>query len=414
MRQVLRAGLLLMGPKLTPVPEASIVIEGGRIAEIRTARTAASRTDIDFSSKVVMAGLIDTHVHLQLTPANDHVTGRQSYEADRLSGLLPLRTLRNAHAALGAGITTVRDCGSDMTILAVRDAITSGDPGPRILAAGQPITTTAGHLHWLGLQADSLDEVRKATRQLVAQGVDVVKVVASGGNMTAGSNPREPQYSAEEIAAAANEAHRLGRRVVAHALNVEAIRRCIEGRVDSIDHCSWQLADSSLCYDQAIGETLVQSGARVGITGSGILRRLLHQGEAGLIELRHTLDAHRQLFLAGASVTVHSDAGVRFTPIERFDLSVKVMMHGLGVTSRDALLAVTSVAAEAIGLEDEIGTIGVGKRADLLVLGANPLDDLDNLRLVEAVFRDGVKLVERGWLKIPTSRGVHTPQGETN
>jgi imidazolonepropionase-like amidohydrolase len=354
-----------------------------------------------------MPGMIDTHVHLQLRPGPDHAWGRAIYRSDLESGLLAHVAMRQARLALRSGITTVRDLASDMSILAVRSALAEGEPGPRLLVAGCPITTTGGHCHWISdLHADDEGEVRHAVRWLVEQGVDCIKVMASGGNMTPGSNALAPQYSSSELRCAVNEAHRLGRRVVAHALNVDAIKNCVESGVDSVDHCTWQLPDGSLRYDEELGKQIVEGGTRVGITGSGILRVLLERGAEGQGELRKALDAHRQLYAAGGRVGVHSDAGVRFTPIERFDLSLKVMEVGLSISPREVLVAATNTAAEALGLEQVVGAIEVGKRGDLAVLESDPCADLANVRSVRAVFRDGRKVVEHGRMVVPDREGA--------
>ena len=379
------------------------MIVDGVVAEV-SGGTVSGRFDQveDYGDGVVIPGLIDSHVHLQLLPGTDHEVGRAEHAAGRLSGALYLRAMTNARLALTAGITTVRDLAADMSILVVRDTIAAGEPGPRLLVAGLPITTTAGHCHWMGeLRADSADEVRHSARWLVERGVDVVKIMSSGGNMTAGSNALRPQYSAAELSEAVVEAHRLGRRVVAHALNVEAIRNCVDAGVDTIDHCTWQLPDASLAYDPELGRQLIDTGVQVGITGSGILRILLGQGEPGHAQLQRALEAHRELYRAGAKVGVHSDGGVRFTPIERFDLTLKVMQVGLDVSPAEVLSAVTTTAAEAIGLGDQLGSISPGKRADLVVLDDNPLHDLDHVRSVRAVFKDGIKLVERNRILVP-------------
>lgn len=408
MRTLIEAGRLLAGPRLEPRSDACLVVEDGIITEIRSAPVPGRFDAVeDLRGQVVMPGLIDTHAHLQLTPGPDHQSGRALYEKERQAGLLHLTAMRHARIALSAGITTLRDLGADMSILGVRDAISVGEPGPRLLVAGLPITTTAGHGHWFGdVRADTAEEVRRTARWLAEQGVDVVKMMASGGNMTPGSNALQPQYSAAELAMAVGEAHRLGRRVAAHALNVQAIRNCVEAGIDSIEHCSFQLADGSLGYDPELGELIADGGPAVGITGSGILRVLLDQGETGRTELRKTLSAHRQLMRAGAQVGVHSDAGVRFTRFERFDLSLKVMTVGLEVPPVTALIAATATAATIVGLEAELGTIEVGKRADLLALSADPLADVDNVRSVAAVLRDGIRLVDRGRITVPadTSR----------
>ena len=258
-----------------------MVIVDGVVADVACGTVNGRFDQIeDYGDGVVIPGMIDSHVHLQLLPGTDHEVGRAEHAQARLSGGIYLRAMTNARLALTAGITTVRDLAADMSILVVRDTIAAGEPGPRLLVAGLPITTTAGHCHWMGeLRADNADEVRRSARWLAERGVDVVKIMSSGGNMTAGSNALRPQYSAAELSEAVAEAHRLGRRVVAHALNVEAIRNCVDAGVDSIDHCTWQLPDGSLAYDAELGRQLIDTGVQVGITGSGILRILLGQGE---------------------------------------------------------------------------------------------------------------------------------------
>jgi imidazolonepropionase-like amidohydrolase len=401
MRKLIKVGRLLCGDELEAVDNAWLLVENGRITGIfRSPPTADGAELVDYGDKVVMPGLIDPHVHLQFTPLADHEAGRLAYERDRQSGWLPLRALANARAALAAGLTTVRDCGSDMSLLAVRDFFAETRTGPRIIAAGPPITTTAGHCHWFGHIADSPLEVRKAVRSLVEAGVDVIKIMASGGNMTAGSNPLQPQYDLEEIQTAVAEAHRLGRRVVAHALNVETIHRCIIAGVDCIDHCSWQRPDGSLEYDEKIGRMLVATGSFAGATGSGILRVLLRQGLEGEQQIRRALDGHRKLRELGATVGIHSDAGVRFTYFDRFDLSLKVLMVGLEMSPLEALQTATVAAAQILGLFSEIGTIETGKRPDLLVLRSDPRESIDNIRSVAAVLRDGVTVVENGHMAV--------------
>jgi imidazolonepropionase-like amidohydrolase len=401
MRKLIKVGRLLCGDELEAMDNAWLLVENDRISGIfRSPPTVDDAELVDYGDKVVMPGLIDPHVHLQFTPLADHEAGRLAYERDRHSGWLPLRALANARAALAAGVTTMRDCGSDMSLLAVRDFFAETRTGPRVIAAGPPITTTAGHCHWFGHIADSALEVRKAVRYLVEAGVDVIKIMASGGNMTAGSNPLQPQYDLEEIQTAVAEAHRLGRRVVAHALNVETIRRCIIAGVDCIDHCSWQRPDGSLEFDEKIGRLLVATASYAGATGSGILRILLKQGLEGEEQIRRSLHGHRKLRELGATIGIHSDAGVRFTYFDRFDLSLKVLMVGLGMSPLEALQTATVAAAQILGLSSEIGTIETGKRPDLLVLRSDPRESIDKIRGVAAVLRDGVTVVENGRMAV--------------
>ena len=161
------------------------------------------------ASATLLPGLIDTHVHLTV--------GHSPWRMETFLAATPpwqlLAAVENGRRALEAGLTTVRDCGGRKELLLpLRDAIAAGTVrGPRLLVAGPPVTTTAGHMWYFGLEADGIDELRKSVRQLAKDGVDFIKVAASGGGMTPGSNPRAPQYTTTELRAIVQEAARLGK-----------------------------------------------------------------------------------------------------------------------------------------------------------------------------------------------------------
>jgi imidazolonepropionase-like amidohydrolase len=405
MQTIIWAGLLIDGTGGPPVTDAGLLIEHGRIGKVGPAAeivpsSSSAATVLDYSDATVLPGFIDSHAHLTFSAGPDHATVRAVLEQEATAGLLAARALHNAQLALRAGVTTVRDCGAKgLVVLRVRDAIAAGmATGPRILACGMPITTTGGHMHYCGMRADSETEVRKSVRWLIQQGADAIKIVASGGQMTAGSNPLQPQYPASVLRTAVQEAHRLGRRVVAHALNAASIRDCAEAGVDTIDHCAWSGPDGSVQYDPHLAARLIDAGTTIGLTGSGILRELLPERGGDVADLRRRLDSHRRLHEARARVVVHRDAGVRYTPFDEFALSLRVMEEGLGASRTDVLCAATARAAEAVGLANQVGTIEVGKCADLLVINGNPLEDLRHLRSVRHVLRDGRVLVNGGQL----------------
>jgi imidazolonepropionase-like amidohydrolase len=406
MRTLLRARLLIVGTGVPPIEDAAMLIGAdGRIEWVGTSAAAprpeAARV-VELGPATLLPGLIDSHVHLSFDAGPDHAAVRAVLESEEPYGLLPARALRNAQMALLSGVTTVRDCGAKgLVALRVRDAIADGlATGPRVVACGMPITTTGGHLHYCGLRADSESDVRRSVRWLAQAGADAIKIVSSGGNMTAGSNPLLPQYPAGVLAAAAEEAHRLGRRIVAHALNARSIRDCFEAGIDTIDHATWSLDDGSVGFDAALGARLARSDTTLGLTGSGILRQLLTD-TAGVQELRERLRPHRELLALGARVVVHSDAGVRFTPFDQFILSLQVMEVGLDAARMQVLQSATAHAAAALGLADEVGTLEVGKRADVVCVESNPLEDLNYLRQVRRVWRDGRVVVEDGRLAAP-------------
>jgi imidazolonepropionase-like amidohydrolase len=407
----IRCGALVTGYGETPRTDMAIRVEDGLIADIRNAGELPRGTvPVDLSTATVAPGFIDAHVHLLFTSDVDHERTRASVEQSR-PAKLALIGARNALECLLGGITTVRDCGDiDFITLDLRDAVASGaTPGPRILAAGPPLTTSGGHLHWCGNTVGSADEIRRATRQLCARGVDLVKVMASGGNMTRGSNRLLPQFETEDLGLIVAEAHQLGRRVAAHALNTESIRRAVRAGVDTIEHCTW--VDSSGEPDLDLG--LVKEMARLPVsatlTMAGISRVMLPDyGPIGDQELRAARDMSRTGSLVedlewarlmraeGVRLTVASDGGVRFTPFRRFDQSIECAMTGLGLTASEAIELSTLRAAEALGIADQVGSIDVGKQADLVVLDGVMDDHSTRLGRVRQVWRAGSVLVDGG------------------
>ena len=199
------------GGPLLPNPE--IHIEDGSfsfVGQRQHEKPEGVWHSLDFPGCTIIPGLVDTHVHLSMSPdldawqvARDLVTTPEHE--------LVLRAERHARLALSAGVTTLRDCGSPGKVtLALRNAIAAGVLiGPRLLVCGRPITTTAGHCHFMGERADSEGEIRKVTRALCHDGVDFIKIMATGGMLTPGSNPAAVQFSASELAACVEEAHRL-------------------------------------------------------------------------------------------------------------------------------------------------------------------------------------------------------------
>jgi len=318
-----------------------------------------------------------------------------------------------------AGVTTVRDCGDrGLVTLRVRDAIARRWlNGPRILAAGTPITTSGGHLDWCGCQADSVDDVRRAVARLCSAGVDLVKIVASGGNMTPGSDPLQPQYSATALAAATAEAHQRGRRVAVHALNAEAIRRATAAGVDSVEHCLWNGPDGQYAFDARAARELVDRGIWIGTNMAGVDRILLpaaddepHVTAAHRHTLRQRWAGARELLSLGARVMISSDAGTRYARFEDFSLSLVCAVHALDLSPLETIHRATLVPARATGLGDDLGSLQPGKRADILVVEGDPSIDVADMRRVREVWCDGQPRVLRGAFVAPESRPLIVPE----
>jgi imidazolonepropionase-like amidohydrolase len=380
---------LLDGRGHEPVVSAAMTIEGGRIASIERRGAAWSAPDhevIDFTGCSLAPGLIDTHCHLALQPhlpAADSIAFVEDAPDDEI--LTVMET--NARSALAAGITTMRDCGSPRDLGVSLRALSESAPEvfPRLLVSGRPITTTAGHCHWMGRIADDRGEIMAAVRELIAEGVDFVKVMATGGMLTSSSDPYRPQYSAEDLAALVAAAHEAGRRVAAHALSAEGVRTAVAARVDTIEHCTTTTA-ARQDFDPAIAVDIAAAGIFVGMTAHAPLRGLLAAGD--LEEIRSRLAPHRHLRASLVQLNVHSDAGTPGTAFDELARSAEIFAIGLQTTAIDAVKAVTGAAAAALGMND-VGRLSPGCSADVLVVEGRASEDIRALRDVAAVVRGG-------------------------
>jgi imidazolonepropionase-like amidohydrolase len=350
---------------------------------------------VDFPGCTILPGLIDTHVHLVMSAleTNEAIIAQVTGESEEQ---LLARIEANATAALRAGLTTIRDCGGTKThVQQVRDRIRGGDlAGPDILACGSPITTTRGHCHWLGLIADSYEEVERAAHRMLAEDADFLKVMATGGNMTASSDPMKAQYDARTLARIADIGRAANKHAAAHVLSRSALPSVVAARYRTIEHCDWRVEEYRYEFDPELAKRIVDQNQYVGLTMSGLARRaFLPQVKTFDIGPVKRLDARfaceRQMIEFGIRYTIHSDAGVRLCPIDKFALGLRAAEIELKLTPTEILRAVTSTAAEAIGLPDR-GALQAGKRADLIVVEGDPTRDLHALERVRAVMKAGV------------------------
>jgi len=405
---VLRATRLLDGTGAAPIADGVVVVVDGQITAAGAARdvdvpTGPNVRAYDYPGCTLLPGLIDCHTHLVFS-ASDRALDDAIHDSDET---LLLRGLANAQAELRCGVTTLRDCGGrGFLTVSLRDAIKRGIvSGPRILAAAMPITTTGGHLNFCGLEADGVHEVIKATRRLCKGGVDFIKVMATGGGMTPGTNPRAPQFSVEELSAIVAEARRLGgRHVAAHCHATAGIRNAVEAGIRTIEHCSWLHPVDGLEFDPKTVERMVEKGTYVSLT-MGSERAAIKPPEQ-LAEWQRRaaeswephFDLLRRTVRGGVRFIASSDAGVSRTFFEEYPLTLEVMVSRLDIAPMEAIRATTGRAAEALGIADQVGALLPGRRGDVAVFEGDPLADIRALRNVRAVFRDGATVVEGGKL----------------
>jgi imidazolonepropionase-like amidohydrolase len=382
----LRAARLFDGTRETLVERPLVTIDEGRIVSIESGavQPPAGAEVVDLGDVTIMPGLIDVHVHLGFDAGDDPVA-RMIADDD---GALLLRMRLAARVALKAGITTVRDLG-DRNFLGItlRDWFRSGaEQGPEVLAAGPPITVTGGHCYFMNGEADGEQGVRVAVRERVKRGVDVIKIMATGGHMTPGTNPLVPQYTVAELAAAVEEAHRLGRKLTAHGHGASGIARAVEARVDGIEHCSFQV-ENGIHADQALIDRIAAYRIAVAPTIGRPPGRPLPPVMEARREARN--EVLQRMHRAGCFFVVGTDAGIRDVPHDSAPWAIRAFAE-VGLSNVQALRTGTSNAAIACGIADRKGTLAPGTDADLLVVGGNPLQDLAALHDVRAVYRAGV------------------------
>lgn len=361
------------------VRDAAILVEGQQIAAVGRAADIACPADastVDLRDCTLLPGLIDCHDHLGIDMGDEEA---QSHESPAWQ---TVRAVRNARRCLEAGITTMRDLGEKSHVdIEWRRAIAAGlMDGPELLVAGEFITRTGGHGWSFGREADGPDEVRRAVREQLRVGVDVIKLMVTGGAGTAGTTPRAPGYTREEIAAAVDEAHAAGRKVAGHGHGGPAIRWAVEAGIDSIEHGSF-LADEDLRLLADRGTYLVST---YGVVAAGASSDAVPPFMAARLKEIHaqyvqTLARARAsgVRIAIGGDTYHADPGLEAEGLRE-----------AGFPPAEVLAALTSRGAELCGLADR-GALAPGRRADIVAVSGDPLEDLSCIRQVRLVVQAG-------------------------
>jgi imidazolonepropionase-like amidohydrolase len=363
-----------------PVERASLTLDDGRIASIGRADGDPPPDAVDLAGRTLMPGLIDAHAHI-------------SNDTERSPGFGPPPALhgddprppelgyfvlaQTAIALLDAGITTVRDVGSyGGEAIILRRAIELGlVEGPRILSCGRILSATAPGARIFGTmyrEADGPWEMRKAAREQIRDGADYIKIMATGARSVVREDPEPAQMTAEEVRAVVDEAHRMGFRVAAHGEGLGGARIAIEEGVDTVEHgLSLHRAPELLTRMAERGIVLVPTLS----TFADLADRFAGDFAPPLVEQakRQAEEAHLTLqaaLAAGVTLAMGYDSG---TPGASSTELVRMAEAGLGVAA--AITAATSGSARALGLEDDLGTLEVGKTADLLVVDGDPTGD---------------------------------------
>jgi len=399
---VIKAKRLIDGTGGAAVENPMIVIKDDRIDSIQTDqgwKPPEAAEVVDASEQTVLPGFIDGHLHLAwgtaAKPGWNAVVGNK----ERLF----LWAVRSAERLLLDGITTARDCGGPGRIpFAIRDGIETGlVQGPRILIAGSVLTTTAGHCHFFGIEANNADQLRTGVRKMVQEGADFIKIMASGGTLTPMSNRRRAQYSAEELTAAVEDAHRLNKRVAVHGNATEGIRNAVKAGVDSIAHCNWLgIEEGTIEFDESVVEQMAEKQIYIDLNMDAAISPLISRdGRAQDWGEKTRWDLMRIMQKAGVNIYLTTD-GIGPSEGEFTDLLVRMVAEGKA-TAREVIPLVTRVPARALGIDDRVGTVTPGKIADLMLLNGNPLEDIYALKRIETLYRSGTICMHRGKLVLP-------------
>ncbi len=387
--KIITADLLFDGIHEEPLRQPALLVNGDLIERVSVQGAGdlpAEAERIDLPGTTLMPGLMDCHIHLIFDGSAEPVPHLLA-ESDNHA---LVRMTAHARDMLQAGITTARDLGCRSHLdLEIRRCINEGTiPGPRLLCVGQPITVTGGHCHFLGGEADGELEVRQAVRRQHKAGADWIKIFATGGHMTPGSNPYHAQYTVEELIAAREEAHRLEHGIAAHCHGTEGVRRAVAAGVDTLEHCSFQ-KPGGLDLDERVIEQIVAKGIYVSPT---ISLNMLQRGPAAapLASMRETATARLQALAgAGAQFISSTDCGIPNNPHTALPASLGVLGALSGLANVEILRSTTSRAAVALRIDGITGSLRQGLQADVLAVTGNPLEDLTALLRPALVMKGG-------------------------
>ena len=395
-RTLVRTGHLLDVTTGAEPAGQTIIVVGDKVVGIAaTAATPAAADDtvVDLSKLYVLPGLIDVHTHLTMATNFDPY-----YELTVTPAKEAIIGVENAKVTLEAGFTTVRNVGADsFTDVALRDEINAGHiPGPHMQVSGPPLGITGGHMddnllpyeyHDQGQGvADGIDAVQHMVRQNIKYGADLIKIGATGGVLSKGDDPQASQYTLEEMKAIVADAHRLGRKVAAHAHGAQGILWATEAGVDSIEHGSY-MDDACIAAMKAHGTYFVPTAYLIDwVQQYGNLPALYAQKmkDVSSVEKANAIRAIK----AGVKVALGTDAAVYPHGLNAHEIDVYV--NQFGMTPLQGIQTGTLNAADLMGWSDKVGSIAPGKWADVIAVESDPLKDVKVLQKVVFVMKSGV------------------------
>jgi imidazolonepropionase-like amidohydrolase len=402
--QVIHAGELLAVPGKSPLKEQTIIIVDGKISEIKKGFISANSIDknatlIDLSKSFIMPGLMDMHVHLQgeLGPKNDSEALKMS------SQLMQMRSHMFAMRTLNAGFTTVRDVGSSpQEMYALRDAIDNGWlKGPNIIAAGG-VGITGGHADVSGVSPELMEfhdesnktvcdgpfDCRRAARHTIKYGANLIKITSTGGVLTDRATGTGQQMEMDELKEVVLAAKRMGAKVASHAHQEDGIIAALEAGVASIEHGTYAGEKSYKLFKKTgaylvptllAGETVLQMAKNTDVLSESQKAKAIKVGT----DMKGNFS---KAYKAGVKIAFGTDSGVSKHGINAQEA---VLMHKAGMPALDIIKSATINAADLIGKSKSLGSIEVGKIADIIATHGSPLSDIKELLDVDFVMKSG-------------------------
>ena len=401
-RKLIYCGTLIDGVSNAARTQVTVVVEKNKITAVQNGYIPPQSNDemIDLKSKTVLPGLIDLHVHIENETSRDQIQKRMSMS----SADVAFEAQKHAMTTLMAGFTTVRDMGGSGVNISLRNAINKGlVVGCRIFTSGKTIATTGGHGDPTnGWRPDvtfpdnvddgivnSPEEARRAVRQRYKDGADWIKITATGGVLSIAKNGKAPQFMQDEVDAVVQTANDYGFRVAAHAHGAEGMKRALRAGVTTIEHGTFMDDEAIKIFKEKgayyvptviAGKSTADSAKIPGYYHPLIQPKALETGP-------YIQKTFEKAYKAGVKIAFGTDAGVF-----KHGLNAKEFqyMTEAGMPIMEALKSATMVAAEVLEMKDQLGSIEVGKLADIIATDANPLTDVKTLMNVTFVMKEGV------------------------
>jgi len=404
---LIRPALLADGLGGEARPNLEVLVRDGRIAGVGPRLDCPPGTQIiDLVGACLTPGLIDGHTHLGLC-GDGRPYAEMFAESDEMMVLIGAHNLQ-LHR--DAGITTLREHGARNKVgFVLKEGVRRGlIPGPRMQVSGRPITCTGGHFHMCNEVADGEAQIRRSVRRLIHEGADYIKIMASGGG-TAGTLPGLASYTTAELSAAVHEAHYFHRLTAAHCRATDSMRRAVEAGIDLMEHAEFLDPDGQLRFDPELASMMAECGIWISPTlqawtryGRMVELRGLQAPTPAEAEELHQLETRAELRLdllrrlldykgMRERLVPGTDSGAGAIAFGHLDYDLQ-LLHQTGLSPAQTLESATRISAAAIGAERELGTIEVGKIADLAAFDGDPTRQVSAFSRVVAVFQEGVRV----------------------